>query len=113
MEFDYVELGNHIEICRKLAGLTQSQLAEMSDLSDSMICSIENARAKPSLAATARIANALNTTIDYLIHMGAATSIEYYKQEWGAKVEKLQEKEKTLAFDTCCAVIDAIERNRR
>lgn len=56
---DYKELGRNIRKYRRIADLTQEQLAEECDCSTSYIGQIENARSKPSVEALVNIANAL------------------------------------------------------
>lgn len=64
---DYYTLGKEIKRYRKKAGLTQEELAEIIDCSNTHIGQIENAGTKPSLEMVVRIANALNVTIDQLL----------------------------------------------
>ena len=67
MEIDYSAIGKRIGKCRKELNLTQQQLAEMSDLSDTNISHIERGATKLSLPSLIAITNALNTTTDYLL----------------------------------------------
>lgn len=66
-EIDYVKLGRKIKEIRITRGLTQDALAEMVSCNTSHISNIENNHTKLSLNVLLAIANALNTSIDYLL----------------------------------------------
>ncbi len=62
-----VFLAQRIREFRKKQGLTLEQLAERSDLTQSVLSKVENFRVTPSLAALARIAEALGVTLSELV----------------------------------------------
>ncbi len=64
---DYKKLGLRIKKIRTNRNLTQENLAQIVDCNPSHISNVENAYTKVSLMALLAIANALNTTIDYLL----------------------------------------------
>lgn len=64
---DKKSIGRHIQIQREHAKLTQNQLAELTDLSQSYISAVERGQKIPSLEKFIDIANALNTTADILL----------------------------------------------
>ena len=66
-EIDYKELGMKIKKMRQSEGLTQDKLAEIVGCNTSHISNIENNYTKASLNISLAIANALNTSIDYLL----------------------------------------------
>ena len=66
-EIDYTLLGNRIKEVRQSRGLTQENLAELIKCNTSHISNIENCHTKVSLNALLAIANALDTSIDYLL----------------------------------------------
>ena len=66
-EIDYQKLGQKIKQIRQSKGYTQDILAEMVDCNISHISNIENNHTKVSLNALLSIANALDTSIDYLL----------------------------------------------
>ena len=65
-EIDYKLLGLKIKEIRKSKDLTQDDLAEMVSCNTSHISNVENNHTKVSLNVLLAIANALNTSIDYL-----------------------------------------------
>lgn len=61
-----VEIGKRIQSQRKKLGYTQDKLSKMTDISVPQISSFENGIRTPGLTNIAKIAQALNTTIDEL-----------------------------------------------
>ena len=66
-EINYKELGMKIKQVRQSQNLTQDNLAEMVGCNTSHISNIENNHTKVSLNVLLTIANALNTSVDYLL----------------------------------------------
>ncbi|NBI88659.1 XRE family transcriptional regulator [Lachnospiraceae bacterium] len=66
-DIDYGKLGIRIKEMRLKNNLTQDNLAQMVDCNTSHISNIENNHTKVSLNVLLAIANALNTSIDYLL----------------------------------------------
>ena len=66
-ELDYGKLGLRIKEARQSKNLTQEMLAEIVNCNTSHISNIENNHTKVSLNVLLAIANALNTSIDYLL----------------------------------------------
>lgn len=66
-EINYAQLGLKIKKVRQSRGLTQDTLAELVSCNTSHISNIENNHTKVSLNVLLAIANALNTSIDYLL----------------------------------------------
>lgn len=66
-EIDYAKLGIKIKEVRQAKGLTQDNLAEIVSCNTSHISNIENNHTKVSLNVLLAIANALNTSIDFLL----------------------------------------------
>lgn len=64
MELDYKEIGKRIARRRKELGLTQSELSEKTDISNTYMSSIERAVSIPSTEVIMRLALALDTTPD-------------------------------------------------
>ncbi len=66
-EINYAGLGIKIKDIRQNRGLTQDSLAELVGCNTSHISNIENNHTKVSLNVLLAIANALDTSIDYLL----------------------------------------------
>jgi len=67
---DYKELGKRIRSERRKQDLTQERLAEMADISDSFMGHIERGGRTLSIETLAKLANALNMSIEYIICRG-------------------------------------------
>ena len=66
-KIDYKELGKRIRAERRRQDLTQEKLAEMADISDSFMGHIERGGRTLSIETLAKLANALNLSIEYII----------------------------------------------
>ena len=66
LENFYIEIGKNIKRCRKAAGLTQEQLAEMIDISSRNLSNIEQGISFPKPETLEHILISLNTTTQEL-----------------------------------------------
>ncbi|MCL2202031.1 MAG: helix-turn-helix domain-containing protein [Oscillospiraceae bacterium] len=66
-KIDYKELGKRIRAERRRQDLTQEKLAEMADISDSFLGHIERGGRTLSIETLAKLANALNLSIEYIV----------------------------------------------
>ena len=57
---------NHVKRYRKIKGLTQEELADMTELGISTIQHVENGHVNPTIMTALLIAKALDTTVDDL-----------------------------------------------
>lgn len=64
---DYKELGKRIRAERRKQDLTQERLAEMTDISISFLGHIERGGRTLSIETLAKLANALNLSIEYIV----------------------------------------------
>lgn len=71
---DYKLIGRNIRNARRLAGLTQENLAEQVELSVNHISHVEIGTSPISLPALIKICNALNITSDYLLYDNLPTT---------------------------------------
>lgn len=67
MNQQYMEMGNRIKLRRKELRMKQNELAEILDISNNHMSSIETGRQKPSLDTFIRICDELKVTPDYLL----------------------------------------------
>ncbi len=107
MEIDYNGIGHRIKKCRKQLKLTQAQLAEMSDLSDTNISHIERGATKLSLPSLISIANALNTTTDYLLMDVIHNSQIQFEKEFADLLQNCNKDEYKLLYDICKATLES------
>jgi len=64
---DYIAIGSRIRQIRKLANMTQQQLAELCDCSHSLIGHIEKGSRVPSIKTICKISAALHVSLDFLL----------------------------------------------
>lgn len=97
-EVDYKQLGIKIKKMRQSEGLTQDKLAEIVGCNTSHISNIENNYTKVSLNLLLAIANALNTSIDYLLSEQYDNSVFALDHEILRAIKNLdiEKKEKIL-----------------
>ena len=86
------QIGTRIRTYRKLARLTQEQLAERADLSPHFLGFVERGQANPSLDSLVRIASALGVQLDELFR--------FPKEETQEVRERLQEIHRLLKHRT-------------
>ena len=81
---DYKRLGERIREERRKLGLTQAQLAEAVDISDTYMGSIERGERSLTLDTLVRLVNRLGVTVDYLLADSVTDSdaniMEQFKQ---------------------------------
>jgi transcriptional regulator with XRE-family HTH domain len=66
-EINYKERGARVRAERRRLDLTQEKLAEMADISESFMGHIERGGRTLSIETLAKIANALNLSIEYIL----------------------------------------------
>ncbi len=66
-KLDYQNIAKRIRAARKLANLTQAELAEKIDISTNAVAKLENNLMTASLQTLLNIANVLNIDINYLL----------------------------------------------
>lgn len=107
---DYVALGKNIKKYRLIAGLKQSELAEICDCSDSHIGQMENARNVPSLEMIVRIANALSVTVDQLLCESYTQPEQIYFKDIVARIEKFPVAQRIAICEAFESVVQATEK---
>ena len=67
MNFNYKRIGEQVKKIRRQNNMTQANLAELTDMSDTYISRIETGAKRASLESLAKIAYILNTSLDGLV----------------------------------------------
>ena len=68
MDIDYAALGKRVAKYRKIADMTQEQLAESSGISTGMVGTLETGNTKASIETLVKLANTLHTTVDAFLY---------------------------------------------
>lgn len=67
MEQQFIEIGNRIRMRRKALNMKQGELAELLDISNNHMSSIENGKHRPKLETFIKLCECLNTTPNHLL----------------------------------------------
>ena len=107
---DYVALGKSIKKFRRIADLTQEDLADFCDCSASHIARIELGISIPSLDMMVRIANALHVTIDKLVNRDYKHPEYIYLKDISERIEKYSVSRRILICEDLNRYLDTIEK---
>ena len=110
MDIDYFAIGKRIRKRRKDLKMTQANLAELANLSDSNISHIERGATKLSLPSIISIANALDTTVDNLLMDNIKSSDIEFKIEFADLLKNCSVNEYNLLYDTCKILLKTFEK---
>lgn len=83
--------GAEMKRLRKDAGLTISEFAKYLEVSASYVCSLEQARKKPSPTLAEKIAGVFNTTVDSML-APADSRVDEFRKKYGAALREHREK---------------------
>lgn len=92
-------LGKRIREERSKIGLTQEKLAEFADISPAYMGRIERGERNITVKTLVRIANALGTTIDYLLKDTIEVEDDSQVKQWLQLTADRTDKEKQMAID--------------
>jgi Predicted transcriptional regulators len=101
---DLTSIGGRIKQYRKEAHLSQSQLAEMIDVSTKYVSVLERSAKPPSLETLINIANALNISTDMLLCDTLNVQFNIKQTIIGEKIKDLPTKEQSKIM----AVVDVL-----
>ena len=110
MEIDYKGIGKRVRIKRKAMHLTQQALAEKADLSETNISHIERGATKLSLPSLISIANALETTPNYLLMDVIDKSDVQFKGELADLLKDCTKDECKILYDICKAALGNLRK---
>ena len=67
LNIDYAQVGQRMKRLRFKNQITQAVLAERTDVTPSYVCLVETGKRQPSLDYFIKVADELNTTLDFLL----------------------------------------------
>ena len=106
---DYVIFGENVRKYRKLANMTQEELAELCECSISHVGHIENGNNKPSLDIAVKIANSLGVTIDQLMIENYLYPEKVYLNEVADIINSFSVKERVIACESIKNVVESMK----
>lgn len=101
-------LGKRIKEARKLAKLTQENLAEKVNISTVYLGEIERGNKMPSIPVFIAIAEALGVSCDFLLRDSADTGAVFINNEITEKLNSLSVKQRKAVLDIINAYIKSI-----
>jgi len=110
---DYKRLGKRLKEERLKKGLTQEQVAELTNLSSVFISHIETGTTKLSLATLVDICNALGTTPDFVLYDSLHESKEYIKDEIANLLKDCNESSLRLITKLIKSVIEEQKESKK
>lgn len=96
MRINYKIIGKNIKDIRTARGITQTELAEKTDLSVQFISYIENGTKHPGLETMIKIASALGTTMDALLLGNQPANRQSYQKEVQDLLDGFSERDRGL-----------------
>ena len=99
MEINYQAIGQRIQAERIKRHLTQEALSNITDLSASHVCHIENGKTKVSLPALIDIANALGVTVDSLLYDNLPLLQDSYDKDFKDLIADCSSKERRIILE--------------
>ncbi len=100
MEIDYIAIGKRIRALRKEKHWTQDNLSDAANISKTHMSHIETGTTKLSLPVIIDIANALDTTVDYLLGANVQSSAPILKQEIADLLDECSPRELYTMMET-------------
>lgn len=117
MEISNEVIGNRIRKLREIKGLTREQLAEFAEISANFLWEIETGRKSMKVLNLAKLAEALNTSTDYLVFgTTKCNGNEKISALLSAMPENIQEQlEKMIDvfLDTVCICKSEVKDNNK
>ena len=109
-QLDYEAIGRRIKSARKHKGLNQEQLAEKVNLSTPHMSHIERGTTKVSLPSLVFIANALETTVDALLHDSVHVTADAFDKDFKDLVDGCSPREKLLIYTAAAEIKKVLKK---
>ena len=108
---DYARIGSRISEFRRARKLSQFQLAELAEVTDSYISHIETGRKKPSLESLVRIASALGITLDRILLGNQVADLKDYLPEIRNLMKDCSPYAKAVILDMVKSLKSSMRKN--
>ena len=106
---DYKRLGQRIKKERLKLNLTQAQLAEAVDISDTYVGQIERGERSPTLDTLIRLANRLGVTIDYLLQDYVEATDDNIMNQFRQITDSQSSNRKQMALDVLKTIFSHLD----
>ena len=112
MSINYQIIGKRIKECRYEQHIKQETLAWNAEISAVYLSRVENGKNKVSLGTIARIAEALNVSVEYLL-FGDKVYVEYPYRKLHTVFHDCSDNEQKIIMDAILGAAIAIKRSLR
>jgi len=112
MSINYKQIGRRVRMTRDQKSMSQADLAELIERSDSYISNIETAKSKIGLETLVRIANALQVSTDYLLGGNLLNNMGIVAADIALMLEDCTVYERQVVADVIPRLIESLRANR-
>jgi len=106
---DYKRLGERIREERRKLGLTQAQLAEAVDISDTYMGAIERGERSLTLDTLIRLVNRLGVTVDYMLSDSVSDSDANIMEQFKQIIDQQPIERKQMAINVLRTIFSYFE----
>lgn len=107
---DYKKLGERIREERRRLNLTQAQLAEAIDISDTYMGAIERGERSLTLDTLVRLVNRLGVTVDYLLSDSVTDTDSNIMEQFKQIIDRQPLERKQLAINVLRTIFSYFEK---
>lgn len=107
---DYKKLGERIREERRHLGLTQAQLAESIDISDTYMGAIERGERSLTLDTLVRLVNRFGVTIDYMMAESVSDTDSHIIDQFKQIIDRQPLERKQMAINVLRTIFSYLER---
>ena len=107
---DYKRLGERIREERKILNLTQAQLAEAIDISDTYMGAIERGERSLTLDTLVRLVNRLGVTIDYMLSDSVSDNDSNIMEQFKQVIDGQTLERKQMAINVLRTIFSYFEK---
>jgi len=108
---NFQQIGKHIRTQRKLAKLTQEQLADRAHLSPAYLSHVEHGRKNISLMALLRIAKALEIPADRLLESSDADSTSHILTAINELLAECSSEDQKIIFEVARTLKSCLQKS--
>lgn len=109
---DYKKLGERIREERRRLNLTQAQLAEAIDISDTYMGAIERGERSLTLDTLVRLVNRLGVTVDYLLSDSVTDTDSNIMEQFKQIIDRQPLERKQMAVSVLRTIFSYFENER-
>lgn len=110
---DYKRLGKRIREERQRLNLTQAELAESIDISDTYMGAIERGERSLTLDTLVRLVNRLGVTVDYMLSDSVSDTDSNIMEQFKQIIDRQPLERKQMAINVLRTIFSYFEKNNQ